>query len=475
MAATIDVARSFIQSGECFNPPPDVGEFDDIGAQLGSKGTGAQSMVSTITETWSSACSNLSATLSVTEMQKSIIESEAKAQGREATPEEIDEACGPLSFLTKVPTILDEALTDIFGKFDEFATSFGETVGEFMAKFDQLVADVVGAVDEVAQAIAQAALDAFELANKAALEAIEAIESVVNSVVGAVDEAIAFATNAFNSAVAKLSAWADTLNFASIFGLDCQDEALAAATDPNKIADAAEVNRVLSPPVVDGTDPSVTDPTLSTPQTTFAPAPSTTFPPDIDQLIKKYQTAARNWKKADDEIKFAPDQGRRSAFTPAQRKELDTIRQTTLQELRIAALAQGIDLNSLPIYGSNFDQIRVQISSTASGRTEYTKTDGIDPKLQEEINEIKRDLALYNRLNDEQFREIRNQKGRILIGDTGGDFGGEVRATNRKKKEAEELKISIEERINKSRPGRDTETVKKAVGPVKSIRTGLFF
>jgi hypothetical protein len=258
-----------------------------------------------------------------------------------------------------LPNLLDDALADIFGKFNEFATAFGETVGEFMQKFDQLVADIANAVDEIAQAAAEAALAVFEAANEAALAAIDAIESVVNTVATAVNDAINFATDAFNKALDKLLAFADGLNFASLFSLDCQKEAAEVALEEEKVADPPEVQRVIAPPVVNGTDNTKTAESLPVPQTVFAPAESKAPPPSLDILITRYQTAARAYKASVEEAGTAISQGRRPNVTRAQQQDLDSAQREALENLREAAVAQRVDLDSLTIYGPNFDSKRV--------------------------------------------------------------------------------------------------------------------
>jgi hypothetical protein len=105
MAATLDVARVAIQDGSAFKPPPAVDDFDEFGEALGSKGGGISSLTESVTSAWNSTVSNLSTAFSVTSTQVKVIEIEAKSQGREATDEELDEACGPLSFLTKLPEV----------------------------------------------------------------------------------------------------------------------------------------------------------------------------------------------------------------------------------------------------------------------------------------------------------------------------------------------------------------------------------
>jgi hypothetical protein len=461
MAATLDVARAGIQDGSIYDDPPSTAGFDEFGTALGSKGGGISSLTELVASAWNSTVSNLSTALSVTSTQVKVIELEAKSQGREPTEEELDEACGPLSFLTKLPNILDDALADIFGKFDEFASAIGETVGEFMGKLDALIADVAEAVDEIAEAAAQLVLDAFEAANAVALEAIEAIESAVNAVTGAINDAIQFATDAFNSAVDKLLAFADTLNFASLFSLDCQEEALDAAVDKEKIADADEVQRVIAPEVVATTDETVTSETLPVPQTTFETAATPIPRAEIDSFIGSYRITARDLRDA------------KARTTPrARRGEIDfleRVNENTLQELRIVALSAGVDINTLAIYGRNFDQTLAARDKPTGQDAAKPKTETTGQSAQKEIDSIKADIARYNRLNQEQIREINRQK--ISIFRSGPEFAAEVQATDRKTSEVKVLGSAINLRIAKASP-----EVKKGVGisRVDAVKTGLF-
>lgn len=262
-----------VKSGDAFKAAPSMGELADIGLDA------ASSAVDAITETWSAMTKNLSTTLSVTSSQVKVIELKAKSEGREPTPEELDKACGPLSFLTKAKNELEEALSGIFGQVEGFASEFGQTIASFANDLNTLIDDVANAVDEVAQEIAQAALDAFEAVNAVAMEALEAVEGAINSAVGFINDAVAEAEALLNSAIDEMLAFADSLNFASLFSLDCQEEAVANAVDSEKVADAAEVDRVIgptveresAPPTENLADIPVTSPTLAEPQTTLEP------------------------------------------------------------------------------------------------------------------------------------------------------------------------------------------------------------
>jgi hypothetical protein len=352
-----------------------------------------------------------------------------------------------------------------------------------MGKFDKLLADIAEAVDDVVREAAEAALAVFKAVNDVAVKAIEAIESVVNTVATAVNDAISFATDAFNKAIAKLSAWADTLSIGSLFSIECQKEAVEEATNKDKVADNAEVSRVLSPPVVNGTDPTLTSDQLSTPQTEFADAPSTVIPPSLEILIASYQKAARAYQASVVEAGAAIREGRRPNITRAQQQDLESNRRSTLQELRDAAVRQRFDENTLPIYGPNFDSPRKLVelrrgtdkygNTVVTSGEDYSKSDGSSDKLQAEIAEIKRDIARYNQINEEQFQEIRSQKLKML-NPFGKLDGTELRASDRKLADAKALRREIEAEINKPRQGRDTETVKKAVGTVGSIKEGFF-
>jgi hypothetical protein len=254
-----------IKSGEAFKAAPSMSELGDIGLAA------ATSAVDQITQTWSALTNNLSTTLSVTSSQVKVIELKAKSEGREPTPEELDEACGPLSFLAKAKTELEEALSGIFGQVESFASEFGQTIASFANDLNTLVDEVANAVDEVAQEIAQAALDAFEAVNAVAMEALAAVEGAINSAVGFVNDAVAEAEALLNSAIDEMLAFADSLNFASLFSLDCQKEAVANAVDSEKVADAAEVDRVIAPTPTTSSNTGVELPNEPTPPSTEPP------------------------------------------------------------------------------------------------------------------------------------------------------------------------------------------------------------
>jgi len=342
-----------VQDGSAYKPPPSVDGLTGIG--LESATTAAEA----ITQTWSTATSNLSKTLSVTSSQVKVIELEAKSEGRQPTEEELDEACGPLSFLVSVPKALNEALGDIYGKVDEFATSFGQTIGEFASDLNQLIDDVANAIDETAEELAQEALELFETANSLAISALNTVENAINSAVGFVNDAIVEAERLLDAAVEKLLGFARSLNFASLFSLDCQKEAVENGVDSEKVADAAEVERVVAPTVVNDSDNEIASETLSTPQTTFAPAvePRTIPPGDLELLTQRYLDAAALADELSREV-FDP------AFTSRPAAEIEEVnrRYEAAQDARDQAQAEmisiaqrsGVPVESLPVYKSSY-------------------------------------------------------------------------------------------------------------------------
>lgn len=455
MASTLDVARAGVQDGSIYNDPPSTEGFDEFGAALGSKGGGISGLASAVASAWNSTVSNLSTALSVTSTQVKVIELEAKSQGREATDEEIDEACGPLSFLKKLPNILDDALADIFGKFNEFASVIGETVGEFMGKLDELIADVANAVDEVAEAAAQLALEAFEAVNAVAIQAIEAIESVVNAVTGAINDAIQFATDAFNSAVDKLLAFADTLNFASLFSLDCQEEALEAAVDKEKIADADEVDRVVGPTIVEGTESPISSTTLAEPQTAFAQV-QTSVPPSLDQLIENFRSAARKAVLAGQELSLAFIQKRPSTVSIAERDALNAAADQEKNKLFLEAANQGVPANDLPIYGTEFNL-------TARGFVAAQQPVAASSKVQQTINELAPVKSRYDAVNQEQGQLAVRLKFDLLP-----STPDNIKLFNEKNAEAKSLRQQLVSKIDALSP-KDQQAVEKEIGRIPII------
>jgi hypothetical protein len=460
MANLVDSIAEINGGGAFKGPPAGVSDLDDIGLDS------ATNAASSITDSWGSATGNLSTAITVSKSQVNLIELKAKSEGREPTDEELDEACGPLSFLAKAGNELTEALGGIFDSVNEFASDFGVAIGTFAAQLNQLISDVVNAVDEIAEAAAQLVLDAFETVNSVAIQALEAIEGAINSAVGFVNDAIAEADRLLNKAIDELLAFADSLNFASLFNLDCQEEALENAVDTDKIADADEIDRVIAPRVVVSTDETITSETLSKEPFNLSAAGAPTPPPELNDLIQRARTTGRALIAGVD---------RRPSISRSERDRLSNDYRNALRELQTAALAQGIDFNDLPIFGPNLDQpntSRPQPRGTDAARSQTTPTGGdISQRLQQEIDSIKRDLALYNRLNDEQFREIRSQKLSILNPFAPPLTGPIVQATDQKTRDAENLRNKILEDINKSS---NPDVVRKAVGPVEEIRSGYF-
>jgi cob(I)alamin adenosyltransferase len=455
MSATLDAGRAAIQSGEAFKPPPAADDFDEFGEALGSKGGGLSGLSASIKSAWGSATRNLGTYLSVAESQTKVIELEAKSKGRAPTEEELEEACGPLSFLTKIPNILGDALSDIFGKFDEFASAIGETVSEFMGKLDSLIDDVANAIDEVAQEIAQAALDAFEAVNAVALQAIEAIESVVNTVTGAINDAIQFATDAFNSAVDKLLAFADGLNFASLFGLECQKEALEEAVDKEKIADTAEVNRVVGPTIVEGTESPISSTTLAEPQTEFAQV-QTSVPPSLNQLIENFRSAARKAVLAGQEVAIAFVQKRPSTVSIAERDALNLAAEQERNKLLLEAANQGVPANDLPIYGPEFNL-------TARGIEAAQQPVAVSSKSQQTIDELAPVKSRYDAANQDQLQLAIKLKFDILP-----STPDNIRLFNEKNAEAKSLRQQLVSKIDSLSP-KDQQAVAKEIGIINDV------
>jgi len=469
MSVTLADGLKNIDDGSAFkDPPSSVNGLTNYGLPT------ADAAAEGIKQSWDASAKNLSTAVTVSKSNVTLIGIKAKSEGREPTTEELDEACGPLDFLAKAGSDLDEALGGIFTDIGKFASDFGEDIGEFAGKLNKLISDVANAVDEITEQIAKAALELFESVNAVAIQALETIEGAINDVVGFVNDAIAKAEAALDKAINDLLAFADGLTFASIFNLDCQEEAVENAVDSEKVADADEINRVIAPETISGTNDSLTSETLPKPQTEFAQS-QTSVPLELNSLIADYRTKIKAFTSATG-VDVATAQGLSLAASQAK------------TNLLIEAANQGVEAKDLPIYGPNYDQLG-EVKVIAVGRdrngdeivTERITAKG-DPvteelaggesaRLQRDINEIKQDIALYNQLNNEQFQEIRSQKLSILNPFAPKLTGAEVQATNEKLRRARSLRIEI---IGKLQNSEDRAAVEQAVGPLDPIREGYF-
>jgi hypothetical protein len=438
-----------IKSGEAFKAAPSMSELGDIGLAA------ATSAVDQITQTWSALTNNLSTTLSVTSSQVKVIELKAKSEGREPTPEELDEACGPLSFLAKAKTELEEALSGIFGQVESFASEFGQTIASFANDLNTLVDEVANAVDEVAQEIAQAALDAFEAVNAVAMEALAAVEGAINSAVGFVNDAVAEAEALLNSAIDEMLAFADSLNFASLFSLDCQKEAVANAVDSEKVADAAEVNRVVGPTIVEGTESPISSTTLAEPQTEFAQV-QTAVPPSLTQLIENFRAIARVAVRAGQELSLAYIEKRPSLVSIAERDVLNLAADQEKNKLLLEAANQGVPANDLPIYGPEFNL-------TARGIEAAQQPAAASSKLQQTITELAPIKSKYNSVNQEQGQLAVKLKFDILP-----STPDNIRLFNEKNAEAKSLRQQLVSKIDALSP-KDQQAVEKEIGSIPVI------
>jgi ABC-type transporter Mla subunit MlaD len=448
-----------VKSGVGFKGPPEGV------AQLGTLGlNSATDAASSITSAYGSASSTLSTSLSVSKSQVNLIELKAKSEGREPTPEELDEACGPLSFLAKAGNELTEALGGIFDSVNKFASDFGESIGAFAAKLNKLIDDVANAVDEIVKEIAEQALALFETANNLAIQALNAVENAINTAVGFVNDALAEADRLLNKAIDELLAFADSLNFASLFNLDCQEEAVENALDKDKIADADEVSRVLTPEAVDGTDETITSETLPVPQTSFETPESKPPSPSLNQLIERYRTAARALNAGRERIPI---------ISRTERAALERASNDAFQDLRVAALAEGKIVGELPVWGENFDKPLPPVSASRGTDAAKPKTSATAPSVQNEADSIKADIARFNRLNQEQGSEGSSLKREVLFTFTAegkADLTRRVNANLEKRAEASRLSKQIGDRIRDASP-----EVKRAVGSFNgSLRPGYF-
>jgi len=465
--ATFSESIAAIQDGSAYKPPPSVDDLASIGTPS------SQSAVESITNLWAGAADNLPKALSVTSTQVKVIELKAKSEGREPTEAELDEACGPLSFLTSVPRALNEALGGILESVSQFASDFGESIGAFAARLNQLTEDLANAIESGIQELIDAAETALGAVNQAAIQALNAVENAINTAVGFVNDILTEAENLLNKAIDELISFARGLNFSSIFSLDCQEEALENTIDTDKIADAEEINRVITPEVFDvAPAEEITPRSLSEPQTTFE-TPETTPPsPSLEQLIERYRIAARSLRSANEDIAAANAEGRSPPFTRTQLAELTGRVDAALQDLNVAALAAGKNTETLPIYGRNFDS--PQVASTA-GRTQnastarptvgddYEQAESREARIQQFIQETRSQIAQFNRINEATFEIIQNTRrsGEPINGDLAAGINIAI-------KQNEDLRARIIRNID-ALPPDVAPRVRQAVGPVPPV------
>lgn len=455
MANLVDSIAEINGGGAFKGPPAGVSDLDDIGLDS------ATNAASSITDSWGSATGNLSTAITVSKSQVNLIELKAKSEGREPTDEELDEACGPLSFLAKAGNELTEALGGIFDSVNKFASDFGVAIGTFAAQLNQLISDVVNEVDEIAEAIAKEALELFEAVNSVAIQALEKIEGAINTAVGFVNNAIAEAERLLNKAIDELLAFADSLNFASLFNLDCQEEALENAVDTDKIADADEIDRVIAPRVVVSTDETITSETLSKEPFNLSAAGALRASPELEELIDRYRTAARALNAGRLRIPI---------INRTERLALLKASNDAFQDLRVGALAEGKNVSDLPVWGENFDE-PLPPSSVPRGidaaNPNSTPTGGDSKQqLEQEIAEIRKEIEQYNRLNDEQYSLIVDQTI-----NTSKYTPAENRAADRLRKDVRRFRGNIESRIDSSP---NSDVIRRAVGRIRSVKEGVF-
>jgi hypothetical protein len=250
MSVTLASGVNSISTGAAFYPQP---ASIDLLANCGfSK---MQSVGSMIDGAFASAKDNLSTVLSISQTQVKVITLKAKSEGREPTPEELAAACDPFSLLKDINTSINDKINGVLDDLNTELEAFNTELERLMKLGDQFLIDQFKALN--------AELDA----------ALTAVENKLDELVGAVDSAIATAEKAIDDAIKELKAFADGLTFASLFNLDCQTDAKDAAVDSTKVADAAEVGRVVGPTVSGASNSGNLDtlPPDSTPPATVPP------------------------------------------------------------------------------------------------------------------------------------------------------------------------------------------------------------
>lgn len=449
MAVPLTDSIEAFRTGAAYTSVSGMSELADIGLEA------ATSAADTIAETWSAVTKNLSTTLSVTSSQVKVIELEAKSQGREPTEEELDEACGPLGVLVKVPNALSAALSDIFGQVNEFASDFGQTIASFANDLNTLINDVATAVDDVVRDIAQAALDVFNTVNSVAIQALTAVEGAINAVVGFVNDAVAEAERLLNLAIDKLLGFADSLVVSALYKLECQEVAVENGIDADKVADAAEVDRVVGPTIVEGTESPISSTTLAEPQTAFAQV-QTSVPPSLDQLIENFRSAARKAVLAGQELSLAFIQKRPSTVSIAERDALNAAADQEKNKLFLEAANQGVPANDLPIYGTEFNL-------TARGFVAAQQPVAASSKVQQTINELAPVKSRYDAVNQEQGQLAVRLKFDLLP-----STPDNIKLFNEKNAEAKSLRQQLVSKIDALSP-KDQQAVEKEIGRIPII------
>jgi phage-related protein len=198
----------------------------------------------------------------------------ANKKSLEETGEPADpkESCGPLAIFEEGPALLKEKLDEILGGISEFASDFGagvsefaddalaaakavgEKISEYAAELQELISNVTNAVSEAAQELAQEALDAFNAANAAVSEAFDAVTSKINELVtdltDSVNALVEKAQEAFDDAVAELKAFADSIQFSSLFNTECLAEVKDKVLDTEKLASTDTLEKAITLPAL---------------------------------------------------------------------------------------------------------------------------------------------------------------------------------------------------------------------------------
>lgn len=216
------------------------------------------------------AQSNFALTCSVTSASADLANKKSlETTGAAADPKE---SCGPLAIFEEGPALLKEKLGEILKGISDFSSDFGAGVSEFAgnaleaakavgAKISEyqsqltgLISNVTSAVGEAAQEAAQAALAAFNSANAAVSAAYQAVSSKVSELAAdltsSVNALVEKAQAAFDGAITELKAFADSIQFSSLFNTECLADVKGKVLNSEKLASVDTLEKAITLPAL---------------------------------------------------------------------------------------------------------------------------------------------------------------------------------------------------------------------------------
>lgn len=365
----------------------------------------------------------------VAEMQTATTKAKAKSEGREATAEELEESCGPLAFLTDGFKTLGEGLGTLWDGIGEFATDLGIAVNGFLGSAVDLANEVFdrisGIANDIAQAISEGLTEVADALKASPLGQIyqsisDTVGELTESLTNTINELAASASAAFDSALAKIESFVDSISLSNLFSTDCATEAKEAALNTDQLSSQAEVESALSSNGTKSVDPKATE----------APAPfaerAEQIPkavepgPTLQVAINKYREAQLARDATIQEAQALISSGKRNPAQTADLKkrqgDANFAAGNAKSDLEDAAKSAGIFLSALPIHGPSYNQPL----GTATYDPEVVAR--ANAAVEDQTKQYVAAVREFDRANTAQYKELQSQKttfGRTL---TNEDF-----------------------------------------------------